>query len=49
VGYTAVHALYNNDLPLIIGCVIFAAAMIVSMNVVVDLVYGLIDPRVKIS
>lgn len=49
VGYTAVSALSSNDLPVIVGCVIFAAAMIVSMNVVVDLVYGLIDPRVKIA
>lgn len=49
VGYTAVTALGSSDLPVIMGCLIFGAAMIVAMNLVVDLVYGLIDPRVKIS
>ena len=49
VGYTAVNALRTNDLPVIMGCLIFSAAMVVAMNLVVDLVYGLVDPRVKIS
>jgi peptide/nickel transport system permease protein len=49
VGYTAVNALRNSDLPVIMGCLIFSAAMVVAMNLVVDLVYGLVDPRVKVS
>jgi peptide/nickel transport system permease protein len=49
VGYTAVNALRTSDLPVIMGCLIFSAAMVVGMNLVVDLVYGFVDPRVKVS
>lgn len=49
VGFTAVNALGRGDLPVILGCLIFAAAMIVMMNIIVDFAYGLVDPRVKIA
>lgn len=49
VGRLAVNAVYQRDFPLLQGVVLFAAAVFVLINVLVDLLYVLIDPRVKLS
>ncbi|MDI5963918.1 ABC transporter permease [Streptomyces sp. SL13] len=49
IGKLAVDSVTNSDEPVILGTTLFAAAFIVLANVVVDLVYGLIDPRVRLS
>jgi peptide/nickel transport system permease protein len=49
IGYMAVAAVFSLDLPIIMGTVLFAAVLIVTMNVIVDIVYGLIDPRVRLG
>jgi peptide/nickel transport system permease protein len=36
-------------LPVIIGTVVLAAAFIVAANIVVDICYALIDPRVRVN
>ncbi len=49
IGETSVQAIYTDNLPVIIGFVIIAAAFVVLANIVVDLVYALLDPRVRIA
>jgi peptide/nickel transport system permease protein len=49
IGETSVQAIYTDDLPVIIGFVIIAAAFVVVANIIVDLVYALLDPRVRIA
>jgi peptide/nickel transport system permease protein len=48
LGYTAVHAIEAQDLPVIIGIVIVAATAIVAANVLVDVAYAVLDPRVRL-
>jgi peptide/nickel transport system permease protein len=48
LGYTAVHAIQAQDLPVIIGIVIVAATAIVAANIVVDILYAVLDPRVRL-
>ncbi len=47
IGRAAVQAAITYDLPLTIGIVMLAAAFIIVANIVVDVLYAFIDPRVK--
>lgn len=47
VGNLAIHALNTSDLPVIAGTVIFAAVSVAVANLVVDVAYRLLDPRVQ--
>jgi oligopeptide transport system permease protein len=47
VGQFFVTGALNRDYTLVLGIVIVYAVLIVSMNLIVDLVYGVIDPRVR--
>lgn len=47
VGKLTFDALQNTDLPVIMGCVLYAAFFVVLANAVVDFVYVAIDPRVR--
>lgn len=49
LGYTAVTAITQQDLPVIIGIVIVASAAVVVMNLLVDILYAVIDPRVRLN
>ena len=49
IGQVAVQSIQTEDLPVIIGFVLVAAAFVVVANILVDLAYGLLDPRVRIS
>ena len=49
LGFVAVHAIQQQDLPVIIGVVIIAAAGVVIANLVVDLIYAVLDPRVRLN
>jgi peptide/nickel transport system permease protein len=49
LGYRALTAIRGNDLPIIIGVTLIAATFIVFANLIVDLVYGIIDPRVRLG
>ncbi len=48
IGTLAWQAVQNIDLPMIMGTVLFSALCIVLANVIVDVVYTLIDPRVTV-
>jgi peptide/nickel transport system permease protein len=49
LGYTAVHAIEQQDLPVIIGIVLVASAGVVVANILVDLFYAVLDPRVRVN
>jgi ABC-type dipeptide/oligopeptide/nickel transport system permease component len=47
IGRLAVDAINNRDFPLVQGTVLFAAVTYVAVNLFVDLLYALIDPRIR--
>ena len=49
LGKEIVDALNNLDLPVIMGSVIIIATLFVIINIFVDLMYGWLDPRVRLQ
>lgn len=49
LGRSFIDAALNRDYFLIMGTTIFLAALMVGMNLVVDLLYTVVDPRIKLS
>ncbi|MDQ6884818.1 MAG: ABC transporter permease [Candidatus Dormibacteraeota bacterium] len=47
IGKQAVDAIFNLDIPLVMGTVLFGALLIVAANVMVDIAYTFLDPRVR--
>ncbi len=47
VGRLAVQAIYARDYPVVQAFVMMIATIVVSMNIIVDLVYGYLDPRIR--
>lgn len=47
MGKFFVESINNRDYPLIMGVTVFYSALLVLMNLVVYLLYGIIDPRIK--
>jgi peptide/nickel transport system permease protein len=49
LGQDAVQAISQGDLPTIIAFVLLASTFVVIANIIVDLLYAVLDPRVRIS
>jgi peptide/nickel transport system permease protein len=49
IGQISVEAVFQDNLPVIIGFVIIAAIFVVVANIIVDLLYAALDPRVRIT
>ncbi|HEY6961727.1 MAG TPA: ABC transporter permease [Gaiellaceae bacterium] len=49
LGHEVVSAYTNADLPVITGVVVFATVCVIVFNVVIDLAYGWLDPRIRPS
>ncbi len=49
IGRRALSALFQDDLPVIMGIVLVTAVIVVTMNLIVDIAYSYIDPRVRLS
>ena len=49
LGKEIVNALNTLDLPVIMGSVLVIAFMFITINIIVDFVYRLLDPRVKLN
>lgn len=49
IGSQFVSSIQTNDYPVIMGTTILFAAMLILIILVVDILYGLIDPRIRIS
>jgi peptide/nickel transport system permease protein len=48
LGWTVIQAINLQDFPVILGITILAAAFVVVANLVVDILYGVLDPRVRL-
>jgi len=49
LGKEIVDGLNTMDLPIVMGSVLFIASLFVIINILVDLIYGWIDPRIRVS
>jgi peptide/nickel transport system permease protein len=49
LGKLQISAVQNLDLPLTVGIVLLLAAFVVIANIVVDILYAVIDPRVRVG
>jgi peptide/nickel transport system permease protein len=49
LGRTAVQALNNYDTPTIQGVIVFATIVIIGFNLLIDLLYAAIDPRIRLA
>jgi len=47
LGKLAVESVFNLDVPMIMGAVLVSATAVVTVNLVVDLLYRWVDPRIK--
>jgi peptide/nickel transport system permease protein len=49
LGREAVTGILNQDLPIVLGVVLLAAVAILAANLIVDLIYAAIDPRIRLE
>ena len=49
LGKEIVDALNKMDLPIVMGSVLFIASIFVIINIIVDLIYGWLDPRIRLN
>lgn len=49
IGWEVYDALTKNDLPIVMGATLIFATMFVVINIVVDIGYGILDPRVRLK
>ncbi|MFW5924784.1 MAG: ABC transporter permease [Myxococcota bacterium] len=49
LGTLFLEAFFARDIPVVQGCVLVIATIYVSVNLVLDLAYGLVDPRVRLA
>ena len=47
IGRLAVDAITNRDMPLLQGTVIFTTILIIAGNLIADILYSVIDPRIR--
>jgi peptide/nickel transport system permease protein len=47
LGHEIIAAYNNDDLPVITGIVTFATVVIITANLIVDVTYGVLDPRIR--
>ena len=47
IGRLAFDAIQKSDLPIVQGTVLIAAAFVILMNLLVDILYAFLDPRVR--
>ena len=49
LGRHFVTSIYNRDYTVILGVTVFYSTLVVGLNMVVDLIYPLLDPRIKLG
>ena len=49
LGKVTVDALEKLDYPVVMGSVLFAASIFIVVNILSDLVYGIVDPRIRLQ
>jgi peptide/nickel transport system permease protein len=49
VGLLLIDAITNRDYPLVQAAILFITAIFVAINFLVDLSYGVLDPRIRLQ
>ena len=49
LGVLTLHAFGRNDLPILMAGALIGAALLVAMNLIVDILYTVLDPRVRLT
>ena len=49
IGMLMVNAIQNNDYNVVIACAFVYSAMYIAVMLVVDILYGVIDPRIRVA
>jgi peptide/nickel transport system permease protein len=49
IGLLAINSILSLDFPMIQGTVLFTAVVFIIINMLVDIVYAFLDPKVKLS
>jgi peptide/nickel transport system permease protein len=49
IGYEVFEALTKNDLPVVMGATLVFATFFVVINILVDVIYGILDPRIRVK
>jgi peptide/nickel transport system permease protein len=49
LGWLAITGALNQDLPTVLGVVVCTATAVAVMNLIVDILYAFLDPRVRYS
>lgn len=49
MGIVIVDGLEKYDFPVVMGCILFVCLLLVVINIITDILYGFIDPRVRIE
>ncbi len=49
LGDVTVNALVNFDIPVVLGCVLFTSGVFILVNLLSDLLYAWLDPRVALN
>lgn len=47
IGRLLIQAIYSRDYPLVQGCILIFAALYALVNLLVDILYGVLDPRIQ--
>jgi len=47
LGFLAVDAVRTNDYPVVLATVMIGGVMVILGNLLADILYGLVDPRIK--
>jgi len=47
IGQLFIRAAFNRDYTLVLGITVFYAALVIGLNLIVDLLYGFLDPRIR--
>lgn len=49
IGYQVYDALTKNDLPVVMGATLVFSVFFILINIFVDIIYGILDPRVRVK
>ena len=49
LGRSVIVAYEATDLPVIVGVVVFSTVVIILFNLIVDCLYALVDPRIRLN
>lgn len=49
MGVVIVDALDQYDLPVVMGAILFVCVLLVAINIITDIIYSLLDPRVRLG